>query len=172
MSNPYSPPDSNVDTQQQARSAIPRVIGIISLILAGLGLFGAIAGIAMSQFMPQIMDAQIQMGFSKGYILGSNFLSILTSLWAIFIGIKLIKYQDIGRRHFNYYTVLMIGFSVFAYFYTRSMMENAFSGMKPEMAQAAQDISSISSASIFIAPLIMIIVALLLNQKRVRESLT
>lgn len=171
MSNPYAPPDANVDTQQRSRSAIPKVIGIISLVLAVLGLLGAIAGIAMLQLKPQLMETQMQMGFSKNYILGSNFLSILTSLWAIFIGVKLIKYQDIGRRHFNYYTVLMIVFSVFAFFYTRSMMENAFSSMKPEMARAAQDISTLSSASIFIGPVIMIIVALLLNQKRVRESL-
>ncbi len=169
--NPYTAPSSNVNNNLQPRSAIPKVIGIISLILAGLGIFGALASLFASLFMPAMLEAQVNMGFSKTYLISSNFVSLLTSLWAIFIGIKLIKYQDIGRRHFNYYTVVMVIMSIIAFFVTRNMMENMFSDMSPEAGAAAMELSSISSASVFVAPVIIIIVALLLNQKKVKDSL-
>lgn len=171
MNNPYTPPNSNVDNQLQERSSIPKVIGIISIVLAGLGIMGALASIAMSFAMPEIMQAQTKMGFSKNYILGSNLVSLLTSSWAIFIGIKLVKYLDIGRRHFNYYAIFAVCMSVFAFFYTRNTLQDMFSEMKPEMANAAQDLSSVSSAAVFIAPAIILIVALILNQQRVKDSL-
>lgn len=171
MSNPYTPPTSDVDNNIHQRSSIPKVIGIISIVIASLGILGALASIGMSFFMPQILEAQMNMGFSKGYILGSNIVSMITAAWAIFIGIKLLKYKDIGRRHYNYYTVLVVIMSIFAFFYTRSTMEDMFSNMNPEMAQAAQDVSLFSSAAVFIAPIIIIIVAILLNKQSVKKSL-
>lgn len=171
MSNPYTPPSSDVDNKIQERSSIPKVIGIISLVLAGLGILGALASIGMSFFIPEMLEAQTKMGFSKEYILGSNVISVFTSLWAVFIGIKLLKYLDIGRRHYNYYAIFAVVMSIFAFFYTRSMTKNMFSEMKPEMAKAAQDLSSLSSVAVFIAPIIIIMVALLLNQQRVKDSL-
>jgi len=171
QNNPYTAPNSNVNNNLQPRSAIPKVIGIISLILAGLGLFGAIANLVMSLFMPAMLEAQMNLGFSKTYLIGSNIVSLITSLWAIFIGIKLVKYEDIGRRHFNYYAAVMVIMSIVAYFVTRNMMTNMFKDLSPEASAAAMDVSTISSASVFIAPVIIIIVALLLNQKRVKDSL-
>jgi len=170
-SNPYSTPNSNVDNQIQTRSSIPKVIGIISLVMAGIGLLGAISGLAMSFFMPQMLEAQMNMGFSKSYLIGSQALSLITSLWAIFIGIKLLKYLDIGRRHFNYYTVVAIIMSIVGYFFTRNATENMFADMSPEMAEAATSMSSVTSLAVFIGPVIIIGIALLLNQQRVKDCL-
>ena len=171
QTNPYTAPNSNVNNNMQPRSAIPKVIGIISLVLAGLGILGAVANLVMSIFMPAMLEAQMNLGFSKSYLIGSNIVSLITSLWAIFIGIKLVKYEDIGRRHFNYYAAVMVIMSIIAYFVTRNMMANMFKDLSPEASAAAMDVSTISSASVFIAPIIIIIVALLLNQKRVKDSL-
>ena len=171
QTNPYTAPNSNVNNNMQPRSAIPKVIGIISLVLAGLGILGAVANLLMSIFMPAMLEAQMNLGFSKSYLIGSNIVSLITSLWAIFIGIKLVKYEDIGRRHFNYYAAVMVIMSIIAYFVTRNMMTNMFKDLSPEASAAAMDVSTISSASVFIAPIIIIIVALLLNQKRVKDSL-
>ena len=170
--NPYTPPNSDVNNNIQTRSSIPKVIGIISLVLAGLGILGALFGLAASVFMPSMLEAQTALGFSKSYLLGSNVISLLTSIWALFIGLKLIKYLDIGRRHFNYYTIITVIMSVVAFFYTKSMMKDMYAKMDPEMSNAAMDLSTISSASVFIAPVLTIIVALLLNQKNVKDSLT
>ena len=177
MSNPYTPPESEVKITHNSnafnqRSSTPKVIGIISLVLASITLMSALAGLAMSFFVPEMIDVEKSMGLSKNYIVGSNIVSLLTSLWAIFIGIKLIKYLDIGRRHFNYYTVLTIIMSILVFFYTRSMMKNVFSGMKPEMAQAAQELSTTSSLAVFVGPVVLTLVAILLNNKRSKESLS
>lgn len=177
MSNPYTPPESEVTSTNNnsafnQRSSTPKVIGIISLVLAGIGIMGALGGLAMSSFMPEMLEVQERMGFSKTYIVGSNIVSLLASCWVVFIGLKLIKYQDIGRRHFNYYTVFTYIMSIFAFFYTRSAMKSMFSDMKPEMAAAAQDLSSMSSIAVFIAPILITIAAILLNKKRSKESLS
>lgn len=169
--NPYSTPDTNLNNNIQAKSSIPKVIGIISLIMAGLGVFGAIAGLASSIFMPALIETQVNLGFSKSYLLGSNVVGLITSSWAIFIGIKLVKYKDIGRSHYNYYTVYAVIMSIVTFFVTKSMMKDSYADMSSEMAGAALDMSSITSASVFIFPVIIIIVALLLNQKNVRSSL-
>jgi len=176
MSNPYTPPEAEVTSTNNnsafnQRSSTPKVIGIISLVLAGIGIMGALSSLAMSSFMPEMLEVQEKMGFSKTYIVGSNIVSLLLSFWVIFIGIKLVKYQDIGRRHFNYYTIVSIFMSIFAFFYTRSAMKNMFSDMKPEMAQAAQDMSTMSSVAVFIAPILIIIAAIFLNKKHAKESL-
>lgn len=169
--NPYSTPNTNVNNKIQTRSALPKVIGIISLIMAGLGLLGAIGGLASSLFMPSLMEAQVSLGFSKSYLLGSNIVGLLASLWAIFIGIKLVKYKDTGRKHYNYYAIYAVIMSIVTYFLTKNMMEKVYADMSPEVAGAAMDMSSITSATVFLFPIIIIIIALLLNQKKVRASL-
>ncbi len=169
--NPYASPSADVDTGLKSRTAIPKVIGIITLILAILGLLGAIGGLAASLFMPSMLEAQTNLGFDKNYLLLMNVLGLITSIWAIFIGLKLIKYKDIGRRHFNYYTIFSIVMSFVNYFYTKDMMKKLYADMDPEMAGAAMDMSSITSLSVFIAPILMIIVLIILNQKKVKENL-
>jgi len=170
--NPYATPATDVDTGIVSRSAIPKVVGIISLIFSILGLLGAIGGLAAFFLMPQMLEAQMNMGFDKNYLIVMNVLGIITSLWALFISIKLIKYKDIGRRHFNYYTVFTVIMSIVNFFYTRDITKNLYANMDPKMADAAVDMSTITSLSAFIAPALIIIIALLLNQKKVKSSLS
>jgi len=175
--NPYTPPGSDVNNNLQNRSSIPKVIGIISIILGALGLIFGLFGLASMLLAGDMFDALNQqggaamMGMSKNYLVGSTLISVLTSIWAIFIGMKLLKYQDIGRRHFNYYTILTIIISIGTFFYTKSIMDNMFAEMSPEMAGAAGGMATMSSLGAFIAPIILIIVALLLNQKNVKAVL-
>ena len=174
--NPYTPPESDVNNNLVARSSIPKVIGIISIILGALGLIFGLFGLTSMLFASGALEMFSQggamMGMSKTYLIGSTALSILTSIWAIWIGFKLLKYLDIGRRHFNIYTVFTIVVSIFTFFYTKSMMDKVFADMSPEMANAAGGMASISSLGAFIAPIILIIVALLLNQQNVKDNLS
>jgi len=176
--NPYTPPESDVNNNLQARSSIPKVIGIISIVLGALGLLGGLFGIA-STFMAsgaleamQAEGAPPIPGLNKSYMLGSSIISILTSIWAIFIGFKLLKYLDLGRRHFNYYTILTIIISIGTFFYTKSMMDEMFAGLDSEVASAAGGMATLGSMGAFVAPVILIIVALLLNQQNVKDSLS
>ena len=171
IQNPYATPSADVNAGFVSRSSTPKVIGIISLIFAVLGILGALGGLAAYFFMPQMLEAQVNMGFDKNYLLTMNVIGLFTSFWALFIGIKLIKYLDIGRRHYNYYTILTLVLSIVSFFYTKEMTKKLYENMEPNMAGAAMDMSTISSLSAFIAPVLMIIVALLLNQKRVKASL-
>ena len=174
--NPYTASGSDVNNNLQSRSSIPKVIGIISIILGTLGLIFGVIGLAGMLFASDAMDALRNAeaagmpGFSKSYLIGSTIISILTSIWAIFIGMKLLKYLDIGRRHFNYYTVLTVILGIATFFYTKSMMSEMFADMPPEMAAAAGGMGTLSSMGAFIAPIILIIVALLLNQQNVKNS--
>jgi hypothetical protein len=174
--NPYTTPGSDVNNNFQARSSIPKVIGIISIILGALGLIFGLFGLATMIFAGDMMESLNAAGglpgMSKSYLIGSTSISILTSAWAIFIGMKLLKYLDIGRRHFNYYTILTIIVSIGTFFYTKSMMDTMFADMSPEVAAAAGGMGTLSSLGAFVAPIILIIVALLLNQKNVKDSLS
>ena len=168
--NPYTAPQSDVDNNLTARSSIPKVIGIISIILGGLGAVSGIFGLGSMALMGDAMNLDA-LGMSSTYLIGSSVVTILTSIWAIFIGIKLLKYSDTGRVHFNIYTVVTIIISIVTFFYTKSMMDNMFKDMSPEMAAAAGSASTFSSLGAFIAPILLIIVALLLNQQNVKDSL-
>lgn len=171
--NPYSTPESDVNNNLQNRSAIPKVIGIISIILGALGLIMSLFGLASVAFMGDAMDAMGGItGMSTSYLVGSSVISIITSIWAIWIGFKLLKYLDVGRRHYNYYTILTIIISIFTFFYTKSMMADMMKDMGPEVAAAAGGMGTLTSMGAFIAPIILIIVALLLNQQNVKDSLT
>lgn len=170
--NPYATPSSDVDSGLINRSALPKVIGIISIVLSVIGLIGAIGGIAATYFMPQVQEAQASMGFDKNYLLAMNVLGIITSFWALFIGIKLIKYKDAGRRQFNYYTIFAVIMSIVNFFYTKDITKNLYANMDPKVANTAMEMSTMTSLSAFIAPILIIIVAILLNQKRVKKSLS
>ncbi len=176
--NPFDQSNSQIsnNTNAQATSSIPKVIGIISIILGTLGLIMSLFGLASSLFIGDLMEldglpGMETMGFSKNYLIGSALLSAVTSVWAIFIGMKLLKYLDIGRQHYNYYTIVNIIISIFTFFYTQSAMSKMFKDMSPEMAAAASSMGAISTLSVFIAPIILIIVTILLNQQNVKDSL-
>ena len=48
--NPYTPPESDVNNNLVARSSIPKVIGIISIILGALGLIFGLFGNVFSRW--------------------------------------------------------------------------------------------------------------------------
>ncbi len=174
--NPYVPPESDVNNHLTERSGIPKVIGIISIILGSLGLLFGLFGLASMTIVSNTLDIIPQdlnlLGMSKTYLISTTILSVLVSGWAIWIGIKLLNYLDIGRRHFNFYTIFTIISSIFTFFYTKSMMDEMLANMEPNAANAASSMSSISSLSAFITPIILIIVALLLNQQNVKNCLS
>lgn len=170
--NPYAAPSSNVNTGVQNRSSIPKVIGIISIILALFGLLASISNIATSQIIPEVMKLQIAMGFDKVYLLVMGFINIITALWALYIGIKLIKYKDKGRRHYNYYLIVSIVISIATFFYLQSTGIDKLFDREFSMLNTLMTSSVIASLSVFSGPLFMTIVALLLNQQNVKKSLS
>ena len=187
--NPFEttkPPNPETNNNLQDRSSIPKVIGVISIVLGTLGLLFGLFGLASTMFLGGMMelgkmegmegmkgmDGMEALGMTKTYFLVTTVISVLTSIWAIFIGMKLLKYLDIGRQHYNYYTILAIIISIGTFFYTKSMMAEMFKDMAPEAAAAAGSMGTLSSLGAFIPPIILIIVTILLNQQNVKDSLS
>lgn len=100
----------------------------------------------------------------------STISTILTSLAAIYIGIKLIKYLDIGRKLFNIYTVVVIALAWGKYIYQQNEIAKSFANMPP-LAAASKGIELSDALTVFILPLILIVVVLLLNLGRSKDSL-
>jgi len=171
--NPYNAPASDVNNNITERSSMPKVIGIIAIILGILGLVGSLFSVATFAFMGSEMSQMAGLtGINPTFLLGSAVISVITSAWLIFIGFKLKKYLDLGRRHFNYYTIVTIIVSIVSFFYTKSMMESMFKDLDPAAAEAASGAATMGALSSFIAPVLLIIIALLLNKQKVKDSLS
>ncbi len=107
MENPYSPPKAEVaDVGLVTRAKSPKVIGIIILILSGFGILGMAMNILLiftgSAAMQEALQAQ---GLGETYYYVMLGMGILATLWLVYIGIQLVKYRDVGRKHFNYYLI-------------------------------------------------------------------
>ena len=107
MENPYSPPKAEVaDVGLVTRAKSPKVIGIIILILSGFGILAMAMNILLlfteSTAMQEALQAQGLGGTYYYVMLG---VGVLATLWLVYIGIQLVKYRDVGRKHFNYYLI-------------------------------------------------------------------
>ncbi|WML91605.1 hypothetical protein RCF98_04515 [Thiothrix lacustris] len=105
MENPYTSPQSKVaDVGNVERAKSPKVIGIILLILSSI----ALIGLAMNGLLITSGDSKMQailaaQGIGLTYYYISTIIGAFTTLWLLYIGFHLVKYHDIGRKHFNYY---------------------------------------------------------------------
>ena len=97
--------------------------------------------------------------------------SIFISLAAMFIGYKLIKRLDSGRKLFNVLTIASILISIAQYTYNQNVIARSFSNMPPELAAAARGSESASSQLVFILPVILVVLAIILNFGKVKEWL-
>ncbi len=166
MTNPYKTPKSNVEipvSQGSNKSSFPKIIGIISIIVSVFTLLS----ILLIFVMPGVLQTQLSAGISLGYIIASKLFSAVTALWAISIGIKLVKYRDSGRKHYNYYTAFVIVTSFFNYINMKFDLLNM-----PNLQAQMQQVGTELLIVLFAAPLIILIVALLLNRKSVKASLS
>lgn len=110
--NPYEPPQSDVSGSAgdlSIRPKSPKVIGIILLIFSILGLL-SMGSLIFSMFA--ITDETIRANmfpYGETYSLITFVIGAISTLFALYISILLIKYKEKGRKFFNYlmiYTVI------------------------------------------------------------------
>ncbi len=110
MPSPYQPPQSTVfdaeNNQYLQRSKVPKVVGIILLILTVFGAVSMMAILGMLLSGSQIMISTYEkQGLNLIYVYLTMFLGLIASIWLLYTSIQLIKYRDRGRRFYNYYMV-------------------------------------------------------------------
>ena len=177
--NPYqsesNPTDLNTteptDTQKPT-SDISRTLGFI------IGFFG-IYFLVISLFSLLAITVLQNSAAGPGsmpekdiYALILTISSIFISLSAMFIGYKLIKRLDSGRKLFNVLTLVMILISIAQYTYNQNIIARSFANMPPELAAAARGSESAASQLVFIIPAILVILALILNFRNIKAWLT
>lgn len=131
--NPYQAPQAKVEDiaedGSQPRSKVPRIVGIVLLVLSIFGLLGMGMTFALlgsgDQALTEAMDIQ---SIGTGYFYLSLGIGTVTTLWAMYIAIQLIRYKDKGRRHLGYYMLFNVIFTPLSLVYQWLFTDAAGSG--------------------------------------------
>ena len=170
-SNTHNDSNPDANEEQKKRSELPKTLGFI---ITFAGIFFLVASLfsLLTLFVLQASSGDSESLSTKEiYAVILTISTILTSLAAIYIGIKLIKHLDIGRKLFNIYTVVVIALAWGKYTYQQNEIAKSFANIPPELAAASKGIELSDALTVFILPLILIVTALLLNLGRSKDSL-
>lgn len=165
MDNPYAAPEAELkepETGELPRS--PKVIGIISMLLSIVALLMTIVMmIALLAGLSAVMSEMKATGMDGPLAFISAGLGIFSSLWLLFIGFKLFKYRDDGRRHFKFYIIFQAVSSVITMTYQYFLI--------PAYSDAV-DVLLPGVISTIVILLIMVWLLSILNKPHVKASLT
>lgn len=166
-----SNPDAN-EQQKKKRSELPRTLGFI-ITFAGVFFLVASFFSLITLFVLQATSGDSE-SMSANEINSAvlTIFTILVSLSAIFIGIKLIKHLDIGRKLFNICTVVVIVLVWGKYIYQQNEIAKSFVNIPPELAAGYNGIELSDALTVVILPLILIVIGLLLNLGASKKSLS
>ena len=164
--------NTGLDKPQNQASDISRtlgfIIGFFGIYFLVIGLFSLLAFLVLENSelgLEAMSDKDL-------YALVLIINSIFVSLAAIFIGYKLIKRLDIGRKLFNIYTVIIILISLAQNAYNQHIIAKSFANMPAELAAAAKGSESSASYIVFILPAVLVLLAILLNWEKMKAWLT
>lgn len=144
------------------------IIGFFGIYFLVIGLFSLLAILVLensSLGTESMSDKDI-------YALVLTITSIFISLAAMFIGFKLIKRLDIGRKLFNIYTIIIILISLAQNAYSQHIIGKSFANMPPELAAAARGSESSASLTVFILPTVLVLIGIVLNWGKMKAWLT
>lgn len=175
MNDTSNPIDTSLETsieKQDQPSDISRtlgfIIGFFGIYFLVIGLFSLLAILVLEN---SALGAE-SMSDKDIYALVLTITSIFISITAIFIGYKLIKRLDIGRKIFNIYTVIIILISLAQNAYNQHIIAKSFSNMPAELAAAARGSESAASLTVFILPAVLVLLGIILNWKKFKGWLT
>jgi hypothetical protein len=167
--NPDNTSDSKLINEQAANEiqnqpsdtskTLGFIIGFFGIYFLVIGLFSLLAFLVLENSdlgLESMSDKDI-------YALVLIINSIFISLTAIFIGYKLIKRLDIGRKIFNVFTAVIILISIAQNAYNQHIIAKSFSNMPAELAAAARGSESSASYTVFILPAVLLVLGFILN---------
>lgn len=159
--NAHNDPEPTKDINQVSdlSRTLGFIIGFFGIYFLVIGLFSLLAILVLENSELGIES----MAEKDIYSLIQTITSIFIALSAIFIGYKLIKRLDIGRKLFNILTFIVILISLAQNAYNQHIIAKSFANMPPELAAARLGSESSSSLLVFILPGVLVVFALLLN---------
>lgn len=166
-----NPSEPVVADKQKQRSELPRTLGFI---ITFVGVFFFVASFFSLLTILVLQAASSESGPMSArdiYATVLSITSILTSLGAIYIGFKLIKNLDIGRKIFNIFSLIVIAMAWGKYTYQQNEIAKSYANIPAELAAQSKGIELSDALTVFILPLILIVVALLLNLRRSKNAL-
>ena len=143
------------------------VIGFFGIYFLVIGLFSLLAITVL-----QNSDLGKEMSDKDIYALIKAIISLFISLSAMFIAYKLIKRLDSGRILFNILTIIVIMLSIAQNAYNQHLIARSFANMPAELAAAAKGSESAASLTVFILPAILVLLAIILNWRKMKAWLT
>lgn len=165
MDNPYTAPEATLkepDMGELPKS--PKVIGIVFMLLSIVSLLmSVVMMIALLVGLPAVMSEMTASGLDGPLGFISAGLGIFSSLWLLFIGFKLFKYADIGRRHFKFYIIFQA---------VSFVLTTAYQYVQIPDYSDKTEILLTGTISTVVILLIMVWLLGILNKPHVSESLT
>ena len=165
MDNPYAAPEAKlIEPEAVERPRSPKVIaGLLMLFSIVSLLMGLVMLIALSSGLSAVVSSLKALGLSGAVAYISTGIEIFFSCWLLFIGLKLFKYRDVGRRQFKVYIIFQVILSTITLVYQYA-----------NMSAHVDKLDMLSSSIIFNIVVMGIMIWLLsgLNKPHVRASLT
>jgi len=156
--------------QAEIPSEIPRTLGFLITVI---GVFFVVATLfsLLTIVVMQTAKGDGSLSDNDKYVLLLTITSLITALFAVFIGIKLIKRKNIGRILFNVFSLLVIAFAWGKYTVKQRMIAESYANMPVELAANAKSIEISDALMVFLLPVILLVVAQLLNMPRSKAAL-
>ncbi len=194
MSNaqsPYTTPESTPQPNHQHNnpqlapkaSSVPKVMGILHIILAALGILLSITAFFSSKLMelmpkgitnlPEGYNELLEKSITYSYVDAT--VKIILGILLIIAGIKLLKYQSKGVKLSNIWAVIRIiwAVAIITFSYSNTVkMQQLLMANNPELSSALKIGNTIGLVSgILIVCIYPILSLILLNKSSVRKSL-
>lgn len=157
--------------EKNKRSEMPKTLGFI-ITFAGIFFFIASFFSLLTLFVLQTSSGDADSFSPKEiYALILSITTILTTLAAIYIGIKLIKQLDSGRKLFMIFTVVVIALSWLKFAYQRNEILTRFAHLPADAVANVKQAELDGTLTVFILPILLVVIVLLLNTKRAKSAL-
>jgi len=154
------------------QSELPKTLGFIITFAGVFFLVASLFSLLTLFVLQAAMSNADSFSSDEKYAAFLTITTILITISAMYIGVKLIKQLDIGRKLFNILTVIVITLSWAKFAYQENEITKSFANKPPELVANAMQIELNSALSVFILPAIMLVVALLLNIRSSKNALS
>ncbi|MEZ5534208.1 MAG: hypothetical protein R3F02_01160 [Thiolinea sp.] len=122
------------------RAQSPWMIGLLVMIFGILGMSVSAMNLYLTiSNLGNVRSEYASVGMDLSFVYFSLTVGLLIGVWMTYIGARLLAYKDDGRRHFNYYIIFFVIWTLGTTFYQYMTVPEGFArqvilnGMLPEL---------------------------------------